>query len=192
MGTVLGIDQSVRATGICVLCAETRIVRHLELVAPFKSTGMGLTSPHLAVLDGRLRALLTEHTPQVMVMEGYAYNAANKKFMLGEVGGIVKLAALTFNTPLYVAAPKQVKKFISGNASANKEQVMRAVLGNYGEDIGDDNLADAFALAAIAAEIAHPHTSRRCAKEVAQQVALKNVVTATTKRTKMAKFKEAM
>jgi len=193
MGTVLGIDQSARATGICVLCSETRAVKRLELVAPPKTTaGAELASPHLAVLDGRLRALLAEYAPQAVVMEGYAYNAANKKFMLGEVGGVVKLAVLTFNTTLYVAAPKQVKKFISGNASADKEQVMRAVLGNYGVDIGDDNLADAFTLAAIAAEIVNPHTQRRCAKEVAQQVAQKNVVTPAAKRTKLAKFKEAM
>jgi hypothetical protein len=74
--------------------------------------------------------------------------------------GAVKLALFTIyedshnqllRTPLLVP-PMTLKKFISGKGNAKKDEIMLQIYKRYGVEINENNAADAYGLARIAAE----------------------------------------
>ena len=80
--------------------------------------------------------------------------------VLGELMGAVKLALFTIyedshnqllRTPLLVP-PMTLKKFISGKGNAKKDEIMLQIYKRYGVEINENNAADAYGLARIAAE----------------------------------------
>jgi len=164
-GTVIGIDQSVRHTGVCVLATDGTL-KLLALIEP-RQTDAG---ERLVATRDALMAILREHAPAYAVMEGYSYNSVNKKFLLGEVGAVVKMAVFDANATLYEAAPKQLKKFVTGKGSADKEKMKLAVKQCYHVELEDDNLADAYGLARIAVEIANTATNIRAQLEVVAKI----------------------
>lgn len=88
---------------------------------------------------------------QVIVMEAPSLNSTNKLFTLGEVSGIVKLFAhKELNLDITSIEPLIVKKFVSGNALADKAEVIRAVNSFWSVNTDDNDAADAYALAQIA------------------------------------------
>jgi len=170
MSTVIGIDQSVRHTGVCVL-SETGALEALALIEP----PMQEPGARLAYIRDELKSYFT---PQVRaaVMEGYSYNSVNKKFLLGEVGAIVKLTVFEANVTLYEAAPKQLKKFVTGKGGASKEDVMRAIEDRWKTRITNDNLADAYGLACLARELVWPSSSTRSQLEVTRAILRKGLL----------------
>ena len=160
MSCVVGIDQSVLHTGVCVLDVVTGRAL-LTLIEP--STKLS-NIERLVYLQTQLNVALHGVFASVGVLEGYSISSLNRPFDLGEVGGITKLALHAHSKAVYAAAPKQLKKFVTGNGSASKEQVKDGVCALWGPRIEDDNLADAYGLARIAACIANPKEAIRRAQ----------------------------
>lgn len=156
MAFVIGIDQSVLHTGICIL-NEDASVSYLGLIEPNKLKNRD----RLAYIRDELNAVLGTRQFAVGVMEGYSYGSMNKKFLLGEVGSVVKLAFHDHCLRAYEVAPKSLKKFVTSKGSASKEDVMVAVEKQWGVVLKDDNLADAYGLARVAYEIARPTSAKR-------------------------------
>ena len=157
MSLALGIDQSLLHTGICVLRPDGTLIE-LLLIEPGKViTGVD----RLKYIRGKLRAVLAKHDIAVAVMEGYSYNSVGHKFELGELGGMIKLELADVGVPFHVAAPTQLKQFVTSDGGASKDRVMQAILKQWGHDIRDDNLADAFGLASIGREILCPRSRKR-------------------------------
>lgn len=177
MWYVVGIDQSVRHSGLCILNETTEIAK-LLLIEPHKELSGG---PLLAYTRDALTEALTGLSIKAAVMEGYSYGSANKKFLLGEVGGAVKLTIHDLGCPLYVAAPKQLKKFVTGRGDADKGRVMSAIEAQWGEKFSDDNLADAYGLSRIAHEIVTPKSTKRHQLEVAKIITKKDLNIKTPK-----------
>ena len=178
MGMVIGIDQSARHTGVCVLSETGRVIA-LDLIEP----SMQDVGARLAYIRDGIKvyfggSAVSGTDVRAVVMEGYSYNSVSKKFVLGEVGGQIKLAVFDAKVPLYEAAPKQLKKFVTGSGTATKDQVMVAIKERWKIDIINDNLADAYGLAQIAHEITWPKATTRSQIEVVRVMAAKGLLKA--------------
>lgn len=167
----MGIDQSVNHTGICILNKQREVV-FLDLVEPSKSLR---EEKRLGFIRDNITKALENFEVTTLVMEGYSYNSANKKFLLGEVGSIVKLLAYDMDADLFSAAPKQLKKFVSGRGSASKQQMINCIDKQWGLKVTNDNLADAFGLACIAHEITWPQSTKRHQLDVVKLITKKSL-----------------
>lgn len=93
-----------------------------------------------------------------IVMEGYGFSS-QKGVVLGELGGMVKLALLDhFGVEEQIAYPsiptsQQLKMFCGLAGNAQKNLMLKAVYKKWGKDFADDNEADAYALAKIACSL---------------------------------------
>jgi crossover junction endodeoxyribonuclease RuvC len=170
MSNVAGIDQSARHTGVCIL-DEAGTIKCLQLIEPKKLKD----HLRLAFVRKELNELLEPYELHAAVMEGYSYNSTNKKFTLGEIGSVTKLAIYDAGAELFIAAPKQLKKFVTGRGSADKDGVINHIRHQWGEEITDDNLADAYGLAQIAREITWPTSTRRYQLDVVKTITKKTL-----------------
>lgn len=140
----LGIDQSLNATGLC-LVDPTGQVQHHETVDP----GKARDAQRLACIKARVVPLLGPRT-QLVALEGYAYNSVGRVFELGEIGGVLRLLVHEYQLSYVVVPPASLKKYATGKAQAEKADMCNAAR-RHGFDPGDDdNQADAFFLSQIA------------------------------------------
>jgi crossover junction endodeoxyribonuclease RuvC len=102
-----------------------------------------------------LRALVNRSRPQVVAIEnvfhGRSFDSALK---LGQARGVVMLAAQLATLAIYEFAPTQVKKGVTGNGGASKEQVQRMVcrILKLRERPASMDVSDALAVAFCCAE----------------------------------------
>lgn len=166
MRCVVGIDQSAQHTGICVL-NEEKVPKKTLLVSPPRHLK---EEKRLAYIRDAVVACLAPFDLHTVTMEDYSFNSVNKKFLLGEIGSIIKIAAHDKNAVLFKVAPKQLKKFVTGRGDADKSKVMECLDKQWNLKFTDDNLADAAGLALIAHEIVWPMSCIR------HQIAIANAV----------------
>lgn len=69
---------------------------------------------------------------------------------LAELGTMIRYKILLNKYPLCVVPPKTVKKFVTGNGNAKKQQMMDTVLQRWGFKASTDNLADACGMSKFA------------------------------------------
>ncbi len=143
----------------------------LELIEPKKLAGIA----RLSFIRETLEDYLGAKRAAVSVLEGYSFGSMNKKFELGEVGSVVKLALFDNSHEVYTAAPKQLKKFVTGRGNATKEDVMNAIYARWDMDIKNDNLADAYGLAQIARSVHEPRSDRRHELDVVYELTGKKI-----------------
>ncbi len=145
---VLGIDTSLRSTGYGVLEVTGSRMKALECGNIKNSATMPLTKCLKAIYD-KIVALIEAYHPEVIAIEEVIY-AKNAKVMLvlGEARGAVLAAASNADIPVYEYEPRRMKRAVSGNALAEKEQIQRMVktLLNLAE-LPQNDAADALGLA---------------------------------------------
>lgn len=165
-----GIDPSLRATGVAVV--KNSVCIATLLIKPRVKLSDG---ERLAVIFDAVLGALKLYTPALAVIEGYSMMSVHRPFALGEAAGAAKLAAAKAGVLLHIAAPSQLKKFVTGNGSATKEHVRRCLVNmNVASQASLDSLdiSDATGLALIA-EAVHTESSprgRRCEAEVIKAV----------------------
>ncbi|MCD6321034.1 crossover junction endodeoxyribonuclease RuvC [Candidatus Bipolaricaulota bacterium] len=145
----LGVDPGLSATGYGVVELQGRSFRLLE-------KGTVRTKPK-DPLPERLWRILTaleevsrRHEPQlVAVEEVFLAKNLTAGMLTAQVAGVVKLLAR--GRELRVYSPREVKKRITGNGAAPKEQVIGMVEHLLGiKGLRSDHAADALALALCA------------------------------------------
>jgi Holliday junction resolvasome RuvABC endonuclease subunit len=147
VASVIGIDQAARNTGICVMSSTGRIVGLHSIRPPKGLDG----AKRLLYIRESLATICKDSAPiDFGVLEDYSYGSVNKKFTLGEVGGVIKITLLDAGISFLAAPPKLLKKFVTGRGNANKEDMLKAINQKYSLDLTDDNLADACGLADLA------------------------------------------
>ncbi len=140
---VLGIDQSLCATGYVVLAGPVLL-----------ETGTHPTlasTPHhdrLFSLETCLRHVILRHEPRLVVREAYAF-AAHQAHTAGEVGWAVDRTVHHADIPLVIVRPQALKAFVTGHATAKKSDMKQQVYKRWGYETADDNIADAYGLAMI-------------------------------------------
>ena len=151
---VLGIDTSLRSTGVGVLDgAGSRLVP--VYYGTVKNPAGRPLSACLLHLQDEIEKLIRAHEPQAVAIEGIFY-AKNVKTMLilSHARGTIIAQCARMGLPVYEYEPRRVKLAVVGTGGAQKDQVQKMVktLLNLPE-IPQNDAADALALA-----ITHLHS----------------------------------
>jgi len=147
---VLGLDPGLVAFGYGVL--ESTPAGPAVLTA-----GVIQTSPRLRleervqlIYDG-VAALLDKHTPAAVALEDLytEYRFPRTALLMAHARGVVCLAAQQRGVNVLALAPAEVKRAVTGNGAAGKEQVGRSVqrLLGLSQPPAPSHVADALALA---------------------------------------------
>lgn len=87
---------------------------------------------------------LNANSPDLVVIEGYAFGMKYNREALAEVGGVVRLAIFDFGIPFVEVPPQTLKKYATGSGKAHKDEVIAAAVKRSGVDIKKNDEADAW------------------------------------------------
>lgn len=140
---VLGIDTSLRSTGVGVVDSQSGKMRAVEYGRIHNSDSIPL-SECLRRIDAGIREIIERTRPELAAIEDifFAKNARTA-MILGEARGVVIAACASAGLPVYEYAPRRVKQSVTGVGSADKVQVRKMVMAVLGltetpqEDAGD-------------------------------------------------------
>jgi len=125
---VLGIDPGLGITGYGILdsCGESVAVVEAGVV---RATASLSTANRLAEIAESLREILEQFHPEaVAVEELYShYNHPRTAIIMGHARGVVFLAAAQAGVKVFEYSATRIKKSLTGNGRATKEQVQRMV-----------------------------------------------------------------
>lgn len=148
--SALGVDPGLAATGYAVIRTNTRGGEACAWGSLTTSSKLSLPQ-RLQIIYHGIEALLKDWQPVLLIMEdiyvtGHFPKAA---IQLGEVKGVICLAAQEHQVAVMRMNPTEVKCSITGHGRAAKEQVRKAVkrVLQMQEDITPDHASDAAALA---------------------------------------------
>ena len=146
---VLGIDPGTRSVGIGVVdrVGNKLIPVHYEVVAPGRMKGDLLARLHV-IHDGIRKAIQEQEPDMVALEEAFYGKSVQSALRIGEGRGVALLAAAMEGKPVEQYPPATVKKAVTGNGNAGKEQVGRmvGVILGLTENVPED-AADALAVA---------------------------------------------
>lgn len=154
---VLGIDPGLRITGYgCVESA--RLDPTLIEAGVFRLTGAGkreTVSDRLLELETDISALIERLRPEAVAVEALFahYKHPATAIAMGHARGVILLSIRRAGLALVELKPNEVKKFLTGNGHAGKEQMQEAVKDRLGLKAAPEppDVADAIAIAMCAA-----------------------------------------
>ncbi len=151
----LGIDPGLGTTGYGVLSFKSGSIELID-GGTIKSSVKDPLPDRLNELYSGLLEILDKYSPGVMGMEKiYAhYKHPETAIKMAHARGVLSLAAVRRKVRLVSLPATRVKKLITGNGRASKEQVsamVRHLLG-LNVEIKPDDLSDALAIAIAAYE----------------------------------------
>jgi len=155
---IMGIDPGLNATGYGIIVATPRRVEFVAAGAIRPPASQPLAK-RLLYLAEALTHVIKTHQPEVAVLEAlYTHHQhLTTAAVMGHARGVACLVSAQHNLHLVDYLPTRVKKALTGNGYASKEQVARVVgvwLGVVDPSWSSD-ATDAIALA-----ITHAHQSR--------------------------------
>ncbi len=129
---VLGIDPGTAVTGYGVVRAHsTRSAGGAELLecGVIRTRASEPLAARLADIYEGVRELLARHQPQALAVEDvfYARNVRTT-VVLGHARGVVLLAGQQAGIRIHEYPPADIKKTVTGNGAATKEQVQYMVM----------------------------------------------------------------
>ena len=124
---VLGVDPGSHATGYGVI-ATGPVVRMLGggVIRARKNAEL---AERLLAIHTELSGVIDRFNPEAMAVEDL-FNAKNARssLVLGHARGVILLAGASAGLPVAEYAPREVKKALTGNGAAAKEQVRFMVM----------------------------------------------------------------
>jgi len=120
---ILGIDTSLRSTGVAVLQTDT--LRHRAVTyGTIRAPASWPRSRCLVQLRERLTEIIQEEKPASAAIEGIFYcKNVKTAFILGEARGAVISTCAAEGIPVFEYAPRKIKQGVVGRGSADKSQV---------------------------------------------------------------------
>ena len=131
---VAGIDPGLQQTGYAVL-QRARAGRVAVVDAGIITSAQRLELPRrLAQIAEGLDAVLDDHNPALVAVEElYAhYRHPRTAILMGHARGLVLLAAARRDIPVSNFSATAIKKNLTGNGRAKKEQVRQMILQTLG------------------------------------------------------------
>ena len=124
---ILGVDPGSHATGYGVISTGP-VVRMLG-GGVIRARRQAPLSDRLLAIHTELSVVIDRFNPDAMAVEDL-FNAKNAKssLILGHARGVILLAGATAGLPVAEYAPREVKKALTGNWAATKEQVRFMVM----------------------------------------------------------------
>lgn len=153
MGNFIGLDLSLTGTGVVVIDDYYKIIVREKLETP------SFGAERLYNLYKQLyRIISTEASDaKLACIEGPSYlSEKGHLFEIGEWTGCVKLILFDLGIKYIVATPQQNKKYVLGKAPAEgskKELIILDIYKKFGEEIRENNIADAYVLSRIAHDL---------------------------------------
>ena len=145
---VLGIDTSLRSTGIGILDAAGSRMTPVYYGTIKNPSGRPL-SACLRFLQEEVMKLIESHRPEAVAIEGIFY-AKNVKTMmiLAHARGAIIAQCARLGLPVYEYEPRRVKMAVAGYGAAQKEQIQKMVKTLLAlQEEPQNDAADALALA---------------------------------------------
>ena len=148
---VLGIDPGTRIAGYAVVDFDRRGDSRIVDAGVFRMHETAELAVRLRQLFDDVTALIAEHSPTHVALEAVFSHAdyVRSAIQLAHARGVVLLAAEIRGIPIAELPPAEVKKAVSGNGRATKEQMQRAVMSQCGLATMPEppDVADAIAIA---------------------------------------------
>ncbi len=163
---VLGIDTSLRSTGVGILDAAGSRMTPVHYGTLKNPPGRPLSACLLHLQD-EIDKLIREYEPHAVSIEGIFF-AKNVKTMmiLSHARGAIIAQCARCGLPVYEYEPRRVKMAVAGTGSAQKEQIQKMVKTLLGlREEPQNDAADALALA-----ITHLHNRTAMAALAAEPV----------------------
>lgn len=152
---IMGIDPGTLIAGFAVVEARKSLPmspRDFQIVgAGVLRTQRSLSAwERIGIMHQSMHELMVEFQPKVCILENVFFGKnVNSAITLGQVRGAFISAASRSNISVEEIASTKVKKIISGNGHAGKEEVLRALHALMGFDKGKlpFDASDALAIA---------------------------------------------
>ena len=133
---ILGLDPGLQVTGYGVLEIRGGSPHVCEAGVVRSADGRATTdmAPRIRVLYDSIVEVLEQFRPNVVAVEQlYAhYDHPRTAILMAHARGVLFLAAAQRNLPVHSYNSTQVKKTITGNGRASKEQVQHAIQRELG------------------------------------------------------------
>ena len=125
---VMGVDPGIMATGFGVLEARAGGVGVVDAGVINTSPGQALEA-RLNALYGAVHRVIDAQKPSLLIVEDLytEYKFPRTAVLMGHARGVIYLAARQLGVAVLALAPSEVKRAVTGNGSAGKAQVQRAV-----------------------------------------------------------------
>jgi len=147
---VIGIDPGLAMTGFGIVEPLPRGGRACEW-GTIRTTAESPLPLRLKTVYDELKKLLEEWKPGLLVMEDVFVLKQFPKaaIQLGEVRGVIHLAAQESETPVLEVKPTEVKSALTGSGRADKDQVKKTIqrILRIDTPIRSSHAGDALALA---------------------------------------------
>lgn len=125
---ILGIDPALKITGYGFIESEQGHIRLMEtgIIQPKSNAGM---AERILKIYSTLHDLVKQYEPDVFVLEKlYAhYRHPTTASILGHVRGVVCLLCAQQKISLAEHSAKRIRKALTGNGNASKQQTLRVV-----------------------------------------------------------------
>lgn len=143
----LGLDMSLTGTGLVIIDDQYSILEKKVLHVEAKDT-----ERLLFIEEIFLKTLEPfKDTIKLAGIETPAFRAEGHLFNIGELNGVLKLHLFKMGIKSIGISPLSAKKFISGSAKEKiKGVLILDLFKNFGVELRDDNIADAYSMARIA------------------------------------------
>jgi crossover junction endodeoxyribonuclease RuvC len=147
---IIGIDPGLAKTGFAVVEPLQRGGRVCHAGNINTDPGHSLEE-RLSTIYHELSQILRKWNPNLMVLEDVfvVKQFPMAAIQLGEVRGVIRLAAKNMSIPISEMKPTEVKSALTGSGRADKGQIKRVVrrLLHIEDSIKSDHISDAMALA---------------------------------------------
>jgi crossover junction endodeoxyribonuclease RuvC len=140
---ILGIDTSLRSTGLGVVAAQSSRFSMIDGATLKNAANLPLTACLLRIRNG-VADMIRQSRPRAAAIEGAFFQKnARTAMILGHARGVALAACAEAGLPVYEYAPRKVKLAVAGFGGAEKAQVRKMLVALLGldrepqEDVGD-------------------------------------------------------
>ncbi|MDR2591238.1 MAG: crossover junction endodeoxyribonuclease RuvC [Chitinispirillales bacterium] len=120
---IMGIDPGTAVTGYGVISVSGNSVSWVDSGVIVTDTAEPLSERLLIIYDG-LSKKINEHSPgRVAVEEAFYGKNVHTTLVLGHARGVAMLAAAQRGCGVFEYSPREIKKSVTGNGNASKDQV---------------------------------------------------------------------
>lgn len=147
---VMGVDPGTRVVGYAVIERDGSRVRALDYGALNAVSKKSLPERLRFIFEGLVEVIDKYGPSEVATEEIFYHKSAPSSIRIGEGRGVAVLAAALKDLPVHVYPSTKVKKSVTGNGKASKEQVQEMVKRIFclDEIPKPSDAADALAIAA--------------------------------------------
>lgn len=156
MGAIIGVDLSLRSTGVAILSDSDGELTWLVKSSGHRGDSLALRADRVKAIADRVVELACVEVAlggavDLIVVEAPSYNTAGGS--THDRSGLwwIVVAALREIAPVATVPPSSRAKYATGNGHATKGAVVRAMTKIFPAWLGNDDEADALALACMGA-----------------------------------------